>query len=50
MSMKNLRAAYRFRFLLLLILFIVLALGSFWLVQVMNKHTEDSLPKAARLG
>ncbi len=46
--MKNLRTTYRFRFLLLLILFILLALGSFWLVQVMNKHTEDSLPKVAR--
>ncbi|AMO93407.1 lipopolysaccharide-assembly, LptC-related family protein [Collimonas fungivorans] len=46
--MKNLRSTYRFRFLLLLILFILLALGSFWLMQVMHKNTEDLLPKVTR--
>ncbi|WP_211442949.1 LPS export ABC transporter periplasmic protein LptC [Collimonas humicola] len=46
--MKNLRTTYRFRFMLLLVLFILLALGSFWLQQVMHKNTEDLLPKPAR--
>jgi lipopolysaccharide export system protein LptC len=46
--MKNLRSTYRFRFMLLLVLFILLALGSFWLLQVMHKNTEDLLPKAVR--
>ncbi|MFC5472975.1 LPS export ABC transporter periplasmic protein LptC [Paraherbaspirillum soli] len=46
--MKNLRSAYRFRFILLLVLVTLLALGSFWLVQVMRKDTEDMLPHQTR--
>lgn len=46
--MKNLRSAHRVRFLLLLVLFIILALGSFWLVQVMHKDTDELLPKPTR--
>lgn len=46
--MKNLRSTYRFRFMLLLLLFVVLALGSFWLLQIMHKDTDDMLPKPAR--
>ncbi len=47
--MKNLRSTYRFRFMLLLALCVILALGSFWLVQIMNKDTNELLPKPARV-
>jgi lipopolysaccharide export system protein LptC len=46
--MKNLRSTYRFRFLLLLVLFIILALGSFWLAQVMRQDTDNLLPQPTR--
>ncbi|AMO98323.1 lipopolysaccharide-assembly, LptC-related family protein [Collimonas arenae] len=35
--------------MLLLVLFVIFALGSFWLVQVMHKDTDELLPKPARV-
>ncbi|PUA17560.1 LPS export ABC transporter periplasmic protein LptC [Glaciimonas sp. PCH181] len=47
--MKNLRSTFRLRFMLLLALCIALALGSFWIMEVMNKSTEKMLPNAPRV-
>ncbi len=46
--MKNLRSTYRFR-CMLLALCGILALSSFWLVQIMNKDTDELLPKPERV-
>lgn len=47
--MKNLRSTYRLRFMLLLVLFVMAALGSIWMVQVMNRDTDELLPKPTRV-
>ncbi|MBC7490332.1 MAG: LPS export ABC transporter periplasmic protein LptC [Glaciimonas sp.] len=47
--MKNLRSTVRFRFMLLLALYVTLALGSFWITAIMNKKTEQMLPSAPRV-
>ncbi|WP_395823866.1 LPS export ABC transporter periplasmic protein LptC [Collimonas sp.] len=47
--MKNLRSTYRLRFILLLVLFVMAALGSIWMVQVMNRDTDELLPKPTRV-
>lgn len=42
--MKNLRSTFRMRFILVLVLCIILALGSFWLAEIIRKDTENTLP------
>jgi len=46
--MNDARTARRLRLALLLALFTGLALGSFWLYEVMRRATEDALPNAER--
>ena len=46
--MRNLRSAHRWRLTLMLALVGALALGSFWVLEVMRKSTEDRMPGAAR--
>lgn len=47
--MKNLRSTFRLRFMLLLALCVALTLGSFWIMEVMRKNTEQLLPNAPRV-
>ena len=47
--MKNLRSTFRLRFMLLLALCVALTLGSFWIMEVMRKNTEQLLPSAPRV-
>jgi lipopolysaccharide export system protein LptC len=42
--MSRARTIDRFRLLVLIALTAALALGSFWLLQVMQRHTDDALP------
>ena len=46
--MNDARTARRFRLALILALLTGLALGSFWLFEVMRRATEDTLPNAER--
>ncbi|MQR02672.1 LPS export ABC transporter periplasmic protein LptC [Glaciimonas soli] len=46
--MKNLRSTFRLRFIMLLLLCVALTLGSFWMVEVMHKKTEEVIPTPAR--
>lgn len=46
--MKAIRPATGMRLIVLIALSAALALGSFWLVEVMQKKTEDSLPARVR--
>jgi lipopolysaccharide export system protein LptC len=46
--MNGPRSAWRFRILTVLALMIALALGSFWLLDVMRRAINDVTPKAAR--
>ncbi len=46
--MNGPRSAWRFRILTILALMIALALGSFWLLEVMRRAINDVTPKAAR--
>lgn len=46
--MKNVRTAHRLRLTLMLVLAGALALGSFWVLELMRKSAEDSLPQAVR--
>jgi lipopolysaccharide export system protein LptC len=46
--MNSPRSAWRFRILTILALMIALALGSFWLLEVMRRAMNDFSPKAAR--
>jgi lipopolysaccharide export system protein LptC len=47
--MKNLRSTFRLRFMLLLALCVALTLGSFWIMEVMRKDTEQMMPSAPRV-
>ncbi|KAF3998724.1 LPS export ABC transporter periplasmic protein LptC [Glaciimonas immobilis] len=47
--MKNLRSTFRLRFMLLLAACVALTLGSFWIMEVMRKNTEQLLPSAPRV-
>lgn len=46
--MNNTRAARRFRLTMLLALLIALALGSFWLYEVMRRAADDAEPERVR--
>ena len=46
--MKNVRTAHRLRLILMLALVGALALGSFWVLEVMRKSTEDGMPGIPR--
>lgn len=46
--MNGPRSVWRFRILTILALMIALALGSFWLLEVMRRAINDVTPKAAR--
>lgn len=46
--MNGTRSAWRFRILTILALMIALALGSFWLLEVMRRAINDFVPKATR--
>jgi lipopolysaccharide export system protein LptC len=46
--MNGRRSVWRFRILTILALMIALALGSFWLLEVMRRAINDVTPKAAR--
>ena len=46
--MKNVRTAHRLRLALMLALVGALALGSFWVLELMRKSTEDGMPHSAR--
>ncbi|MGH8806748.1 MAG: LPS export ABC transporter periplasmic protein LptC [Noviherbaspirillum sp.] len=46
--MNDARAGRRFRFMVVLALLIALALGSFWLFEVMRRATDDAIPNAGR--
>lgn len=46
--MKHVRTAHRLRLALILVLVGALALGSFWVLELMRKSTEDGMPQTAR--
>ncbi len=46
--MKTIRTAHRLRLALMLALVGALALGSFWVLEVMRKSAEDGMPPIAR--
>lgn len=46
--MKNVRTAHRLRLILMLALVVALALGSFWVLELMHKSTEDRMPDSKR--
>jgi lipopolysaccharide export system protein LptC len=46
--MKKVRTAHRLRLILMLMLVGALALGSFWVLEVMRKSTEDRMPDIQR--